>query len=120
MQRRGISPPAGERMAREQPALQFLYRAIANASDAFDREELRKRILAMATRPPDVLRGFAMPTLFITGDEDTTYPPFLSNALAPLMPNAKVEQVREAGHSVYFQRAAVFNELVSRFLAAAG
>jgi pimeloyl-ACP methyl ester carboxylesterase len=120
MQRRGISPPAGERMAREQPALHFLYRAIANASDAFDREELRKRILAMATRPPDVLRGLAMPTLFITGDEDTTYPPFLSDALAPLMPNAKIEQVRDTGHSVYFQRASVFNQLVDRFLAAVG
>jgi pimeloyl-ACP methyl ester carboxylesterase len=120
MQRRGISPPAGERMAREQPALHFLYRAIANASDAFDREELRKRILAMATRPPDVLRGLAMPTLFITGDEDTTYPPFLSDALAPLMPNAKIEQVRDTGHSVYFQRASVFNQLVDRFLTAVG
>jgi len=120
MQRRGISPPAGERMAREQPALHFLYRAIANASDAFDREELRKRILAMATRPPDVLRGLAMPTLFITGDEDATYPPFLSDALAPLMPHATVEQVREAGHSVYFQQAAVFNELVDRFLGGVG
>jgi 3-oxoadipate enol-lactonase len=117
MQRRGISAPAGERMAREQPALHFLYRAIANASDAFDREELRKRIRAMATRPPDVLRGFSMPTLFITGGEDTTYPPFLSDALAPLMPNAKVEQVRDTGHSVYFQRASVFNQLVDRFLA---
>ena len=120
MQRRGISPPAGERMAREQPALHFLYRAIANASDAFDREELRKRIREMATRSPDVLRGFAMPTLFITGDEDTSYPPFVSDALAPLMPNAKVEQVREAGHSVYFQRASAFNQLVDRFLTTVG
>ena len=120
MQRRGISLPVGERMAREQPALHFLYQAIASASAAFDREELRKRILAMATRPPDVLRGFAMPTLFITGGEDTTYPPFLSDALAVLMPNAKVEQVRETGHSVYFQRASVFNQLVDRFLAAVG
>jgi 3-oxoadipate enol-lactonase len=120
MQRRGISPPAGERMAREQPALYFLYCAIANASAAFDREELRKRLAAMRTRPPDVLRRFFMPTLFITGDEDTTYPPFLSDALAPLMPNAKVEQVREAGHSVYFQRPSVFNQLVDRFFAAFG
>jgi 3-oxoadipate enol-lactonase len=120
MQRRGISPPAGERMAREQPALHFLYQAIGSTSTTFDREELRKRILAMATRPPDVLRSLAMPTLFITGDEDTTYPPFLSDALAPLMPNAKVEQVRDAGHSVYFQRASIFNHLVDRFLAALG
>ena len=74
----------------------------------------------MATRPPNVLRGLAMPTLFITGEEDTTYPPFLSDALAPLMPNAKVEQVREAGHSVYFQRASVFNQLVDRFLVPLG
>jgi 3-oxoadipate enol-lactonase len=120
MQRRGISPPTGERMAREQPALHFLYQSIGSTSTSFDREELRKRILAMATRPPDVLRSLAMPTLFITGDEDTTYPPFLSDALAPLMPNAKVEQVREAGHSVYFQRASIFNQLVDRFLAAVG
>jgi pimeloyl-ACP methyl ester carboxylesterase len=120
MQRRGISPPAGERMAREQPALHFLYQAIANASAAFDREELRKRLAAMRTRSPDVLRGFSMPTLFITGDEDTTYPPFLSDTLAALMPNAKVEQVRETGHSVYFQRASVFNQLVDRFFAAVG
>ena len=120
MARRGISPPAGERMAREQPAFHFLYHAIANASAAFDREELRKRINAMPTRSPDVLRSFSMPILFITGDEDTTYPPFLSDALAALMPNAKVEQVPETGHSVYFQRALIFNQLVDRFLALGG
>ena len=117
MERRGISLPAGERMAREQPALHFLYRAIANASAAFDREELRKRLAAAATRTPEVLRAVAMPTLFVTGGEDTTYPPFLSDALAPLMPNASVEQVRDAAHSVYFERAAIFNHLVDRLLA---
>ena len=63
------------------------------------------------------LRGHRTPTLFITGGEDTTYPPFLSAALAPLMPNAKVEQVADAGHSVYFQRAAQFNGLLERFFA---
>ena len=118
MDRRGISPPAGERMAREQPALHFLYRAIANASAAFDRESLRKRLAAIATRPPEVLCACATPTLFVTGGEDTTYPPFLSDALAALMPNATVEQVRDGGHSVYFQRAAIFNHVVERFLEA--
>ena len=120
MRRRGISPAAGERMAREQPALHFLYRAIDNASGTFDREELRKRNDAMRTRSADVLRGFSMPTLFITGGEDTTFPPFVADALAPLMPNARVEQVRDGGHSVYFQRASIFNHLVDRFFAAVG
>jgi 3-oxoadipate enol-lactonase len=117
---RGISPPAGERMAREQPELHLLYRMIANASAAFDREELRKHLAAMATRPPNVLRNISIATLFITGGEDTTYPPFLSDALAPLMASARVEQVPDSGHSVYFQRAGVFNRLVDDFLSKVG
>jgi len=107
-------------MASEQPALHFLYRAIANASGAFDREELRKRNTAISTRSPDVLRGFAMPTLFITGGEDTTFPPFLADALATLMPRAELERVGESGHSVYFERASIFNHWVDRFFAAVG
>ena len=121
MLRRGISPPAGERMAQEQPALHFLYRMIANASAAFDREELRKRTVAMSTRRPDVLRDFSMPTLFITGEEDTaTFPPFIAEALAPMMPNARVEQIAKAGHSTYFERPDVFNRLVDNFLSKTG
>src|SRR6516225_2937393 len=75
---------------------------------------------ANTTRPPDVLRGISIPVLFITGGEDTTYPPFLSDALAPLMPNARVEQVPDSGHSVYFQRATVFNGLLDNFLSKVG
>src|SRR5712691_10521780 len=120
MARRGIAPPAGERMAREQPALHFLYRAIANASTAFDREELRKRNFATFTRPAELVRGVTIPTLFINGEEDTTHPPFLSDALAALMPNARVKHVPEAGHSVYFERASVFNQLVDNFLSKVG
>ena len=121
MLRRGISPPAGERMAREQPALHFLYREIANASAAFDRVEFRKRIFMMTNRSPDLLHGFMMPVLFITGEEDiANFPPFIADALAPLMPNARVEHVPEAGHSVYFQRADVFNRLLDNFLSKVG
>lgn len=115
MQRAGIAPPAGARMAKEQPALHFLYQEIANASTGVDREKLRKRIAAIAKRPAEVIRGVSVPTLFINGGEDTTYPWFLSEALASMMPNANFELVREAGHSVYFQRAAIFNQLVDVF-----
>ena len=107
-------------MARGQPELHLLYRMIANASAAFDREELRKRLYAMATRPPDVLHSISIATLFITGGEDIRYPPFLSDALAPLMPSARVEHVPDSGHSVYFQRAGVFNRLVETFLSKVG
>jgi pimeloyl-ACP methyl ester carboxylesterase len=116
MRERGVHIATGERMAREQPALHFLYGSIAAVSAGVDREALRKRLAATAIRAPATLRDLSVPTLFITGSEDIVFPPFLADALAALMPNARVEQVAKAGHSVYFERAAEFNALVERFL----
>ncbi len=118
MQRDGVHPAAGARMAREQPALHFLYRSIdAMAGAKLDKEGLRARMIALQTRPPDDLARLNVPTLFITGEEDVVFPPMLAPALAALMPNARVEQVGAAGHSVYFERADVFNRLVEGFFA---
>src|SRR5215831_6129132 len=116
MQRDGVHPAAGARMARDQPALHFLYRAIdAIAGAKFDKEALRARMIALQTRPPDDLGRLAVPTLFITGDEDVVFPPMLAPGLAALMPHARVEPVTSAGHSVYFERAETFNRLVDEF-----
>jgi len=121
MQRDGVQPAAGARMAREQPALHFLYRAIdAIAGAKFDKEALRARMIALQTRPPDDLARLNVPTLFITGDEDVVFPPLLAPALAALMPSARVEPVTGAGHSVYFERAEVFNRLVDEFFDSVG
>jgi 3-oxoadipate enol-lactonase len=121
MQRDGVQPAGGARMAREQPALHFLYRSIdAMAGAKFDKEGLRARMIALQTRPPDDLARLQIPTLFITGDEDVVFPPMLAPALAALMPDARVEQVTAAGHSVYFERADVFNRLVEAFFAKIG
>ena len=118
MQRDGVHPAAGARMAREQPALHFLYRAIdALAGAKLDKEGLRARMIALQTRPPDDLKGLTVPTLFITAEEDVVFPPLLAPSLAALMPNARVEQVAAAGHSLYFERAEVFNRLVGEFFA---
>ena len=43
------------------------------------------------------------------------FAPFVADAMAPLLPDGKLEQVRDAGHSVYFQRADIFNHLIGRF-----
>jgi pimeloyl-ACP methyl ester carboxylesterase len=121
MQRQDIHPAAGVRMAHEQPALHFLYREIdAMAAAGFDKEALRARTIELQTRPPDVLKTLAVPTLFITGKEDVVFPPLLAAPLAALMPNARVEQVAQAGHSVYFERADSFNRLVDGFFASVG
>jgi pimeloyl-ACP methyl ester carboxylesterase len=116
MARDGVHPAAGARMAREQPALHFLYRSIdAIAGAKFDKEGLRARMIALQTRPPDDLSRLNVPTLFITAEEDVVFPPMLAPALAALMPNARVEHVAAAGHSVYFERADIFNRLIDEF-----
>jgi 3-oxoadipate enol-lactonase len=44
------------------------------------------------------------------------FPPAAGPALAPLAPKSRAVRVPVAGHSVYFERAATFNELVEKFL----
>jgi 3-oxoadipate enol-lactonase len=114
---RGIHPAGGERMAREQPALNYLYRAIDALSAGLDKPVLRGRLMASLRHPVDRLRTLDIPTLWLTGAEDLVFPPFVADTLSPLMPNARVACVPAAGHSVYFERAAEFNRIVDAFFA---
>ena len=116
MQANNIHVAAGERLAREQPAAHFLYQEI-DALSGIDKIALRAKLEAAWRRPAEVLRTLNVPTLWLTGAEDVVYPPFLSDILAPLMPRAEVACVRQAGHSVYFERPAQFNRIVGAFLA---
>jgi pimeloyl-ACP methyl ester carboxylesterase len=117
LQAANVHVAAGKRLAGEQPAAQFLYQEI-DALSGVDKVKLRQKLHDSMTRPADDLRTLKVPTLWITGEEDIVYPPFLSDILAKLMPNARVAQVREAGHSVYFERPAEFNRIVDEFLGA--
>ena len=68
--KRGIHPAAGERMARENPALEFLYREIDRMSSSLDKEALRAKLLAARTLPAADLKRLTVPVLFISGTED--------------------------------------------------
>jgi len=116
LQSRGIHPASGERMAREQPALAQLYWQISEMAPASFREQVRERIRKQRNRAPSLLAQLPMPVLFITGDEDWVFPPAAGPALARLAPKASAVRVPQAGHSVYFERAAQFNELIGRIL----
>jgi 3-oxoadipate enol-lactonase len=116
LDRLGAHPAAGERMAREQPALAELYWQIADLSGAQFREQVRKRLMELRTRPPSLLDALTMPVMFITGDEDWVFPPAAGPALARLALKGWAVRVPAAGHSVYFERAARFNHLVEEIL----
>jgi 3-oxoadipate enol-lactonase len=111
LDRLGAHPAAGE-----QPALAHLYWQIAELSAPAFREGVRKRILEQRSRSPELLKELPMPVLFITGDEDWVFPAAAGPALARLARRGRAVRVPAAGHSVYFERAARFNELVEGVL----
>ena len=116
LQKRGIHPAGGERMTREQPALAQLYGQISELAPASFREEVRVRIRQQRIKSPSLLEKLPMPVFFITGDEDWVFPPAAGPALARLAPKGSAVRVPAAGHSVYFERAAQFNDLIGRIL----
>ena len=116
---RGINPAAGERMAREQPALHHLYNHIGSLNAGLDREAVRRRIEAMRTRAPAGFAAARTPLLFIPGGEDVVlHVP--GAAMAAAIPGARCEPIAEAGHSGHFEHAARFNAIVERFFAEVG
>jgi pimeloyl-ACP methyl ester carboxylesterase len=112
----GIHVAAGGRMAAEQPALHLLYRHIDDMNAGLDKEALRARLGQGRTRAPEALAEAGVPVLLIAGDEDIVMPPFAAEAIAAVVPGAVAARVPLAGHSGYFERAAMFNALVERFL----
>lgn len=116
--KRGMHVAAGARMAAEQPALHLLYRHIDDMNAHLAKEAIRARLWAGRTRAPEELAAAGCPILFISGDEDIVMPPFAADAIAAVVPGARVAHIPDAGHSAYFERAAVFNRLVEDFFKA--
>ena len=114
-----IHPACGERMAREQPALHFLYREMDALSHDLDKTAVRKKLIAMRTTPRATVASLRAPLLCITGEEDAVMPPAAVAMLASIVPGARLVRVPEAGHSVYWERPEIFNRLVDEFLATA-
>jgi 3-oxoadipate enol-lactonase len=115
---RGIHPAAGERMAKEQPAMHFLYREIDALSSGIDKLAVRAMLAQMRNTPVEAFAALGIPLLCIAGDEDVVIPRGAVAALAALVPGARFAGVPEAGHSVYFERPQIFNQLVGEFLSA--
>jgi pimeloyl-ACP methyl ester carboxylesterase len=114
---RGIHPASGERMAREQPALHFLYTQVSGLTAPPPGPDFRDRLAALRTTPAEAVQALRLPVLCLAGAEDIVIPPGAVEVLASLIPGARYVAVPEAGHSVYWERAETFNRLVAGFLA---
>jgi pimeloyl-ACP methyl ester carboxylesterase len=115
-------PGAGARMAREQPALHWLASAIAALNRGAARAVWRRGPdgefdprLSPKTDPGE-LRGWSVPTLCITGDEDFVVPPRAVELVAGALANAPVVRMPRTGHAVFLERPDDFNRVVRSFL----
>lgn len=116
LEARDIPAAGGERMHQEQPALSMLYRQITQLTPLEFRAAVRPRIRQLRVRSPELLAQLPMPVLFVTGDEDCLFPSIAGPGFAALAPRGRAVRVPQAGHSVYFERAAEFNRIVDDFL----
>ena len=58
----------------------------------------------------------AMPTLLLTGAEDKLTPPSDAEAMAKLLPNARIHIIPNAAHMSNLENPSVFNEKLLTFL----
>jgi pimeloyl-ACP methyl ester carboxylesterase len=76
------------------------------------------RMLASGDVKADIARLPAgMPVQFLYGDADVITPPARNIEIAAVRPQAPVHVVPGAGHAVYLEKPAVFNEVLSTFVA---
>ncbi|TMB64664.1 MAG: alpha/beta hydrolase [Chloroflexi bacterium] len=66
----------------------------------------------------EALAALPTPVLFIGGEDDEVMPVSLMAVAQTLIPNARMNVVSGAGHSVYFEQPDVFNQLLLDFLSA--
>ena len=112
-----VHPAGGTRMFQEQPALHFLYTQI-NALNPPRSLTTLGSLLSSAGAPTRAdVEPLDMPVLFIAGEEDIVIPPRVLEIAAGWFRNARLQRVPAAGHSVYFERPARFNQIVESFLA---
>jgi 3-oxoadipate enol-lactonase len=114
---RGEAPLAraiGPQLAQTRPDLAFLYWQIQGLNPALPPAAGGGLVSALARRVP--APEFRAPTLFVVGEQDEMIPPDVIEAAARAVPGARLLRVPNAGHSVYFERADVFNAALAELL----
>ena len=79
---------------------------------------IQTSLAAMGDRPDmtDTMRGLAIPTLLVVGEEDTFTPPAIMERMESILPDARLLIVPRAGHLVPLEAPEVLNAAVLDFL----
>ncbi|MFV2090876.1 MAG: alpha/beta fold hydrolase [Pseudomonadales bacterium] len=104
------------RATAQNPARMQLYQTINGFNTQFSMAYLRGLVDPDNAIALEDLAGVEQPVLFISGEEDPLFPSAQLASYVPHFPNARIEVVKDAGHSPYFEQPSVFNALLSEFL----
>jgi 3-oxoadipate enol-lactonase len=82
-------------------------------------EGVTAALRAMADRPDssDLLPGIDIPTLVVSGADDTLTPHAEMREMALAIPGSRLEVIAGAGHVCAYERPAAFNHVVGEFIA---
>jgi 3-oxoadipate enol-lactonase len=112
----GPNPPPrtyAQPFPREQPAQAFLYEQIRALNPP-------RREVSVPGPTAEQVRTLRTPTLLIVGEHDVIVPPSIMKMFQTYIPHARLAEVADAGHSVYFEKPQEFNRLLLEFLTDAG
>ncbi len=111
----GAMPTYAPDFFARRPELAYLYDSLRilgarPPEDALDRIRSRRY-------PLDEVRAkLTMPVLCVVGEQDALIHPDIICELALALPDARIAAVPDCGHSVYFEKAEIFNQAVLDFL----
>ena len=95
----------------------YLYGMVAGLNERqFLRRDLGPFLATIHRCGPEDLAALSVPVLWMAGSEDDLVSPALIRMLAGWLPGSRYEEVPDAGHSVYWERPDLFNEMVAAFI----
>jgi 3-oxoadipate enol-lactonase len=94
------------------PDLAMLYSQIAS----FNNTNFKTIKGTQPLWPIDVLANAPLPVLFIVGEEDILYPPRIIGAIHRLLPTSQLHIIQDAGHSAFYEKPEIFNQLLDEWL----
>ena len=112
-----LTSMVAESYVRDHPEGVFLYQQVRGLNPP--REIRAEFSVAEGAVPTSELAKLTMPVLFLAGEEDAVIPAALIERASALVPGARYVGVPNAGHSVYWENAGAFNELLDGLLAEA-
>jgi len=104
------------RVTAANPSRMQLYQTINAFNTRFSMTNLRSLTDPAYAVTPDAVAGIGQPVLFLSGAEDPLFPSAQLAGYVTWFKDARLEIIRDAGHSPYFEQPEAFNALLAGFL----